>query len=272
MKRKIINIDEEKCTGCGLCIPNCPEGALQIIDGKARLVGELLCDGLGACVGKCPQGAMTVEEKEAQDYDETKVMANLVKAGESVISAHLKHLKDHHQDDYLKQAEEYLKKHNIAIPKVKKEDLPCGCPGIMTQDLRNQKQEVQEDSVILGKSQLGQWPIQLQLLNPNAAYFKDADLVIAADCTPFAYSNFHQRFLKGKILIILCPKLDKVRDFYVEKLAQIFSQNNIKSIIVVHMQVPCCFGLVSLVEESLKKSGKNIIIKDYTISIKGEII
>jgi len=274
-KRKIIKIDETKCNGCGQCIPNCPEGALQIIDGKARLVSDLACDGLGACIGHCPEGAIEIEEREAQAYDEIKVMETIVKQGENTIRAHLTHLKEHGQEEYLKQAEDYLEKKDIPIPKEdqKEESLPCGCPGTMMKDFRDEKPKAAEEAVITtGQSQLQQWPIQLQLLTPIAPYFKDANLVIAADCVPFTYPNFHDRFLKDKILIILCPKLDQVLDKYIEKLKAIFTHNNIKSITLVHMEVPCCFGLVQLVEKALKESGKNIVVKEYTISIKGEII
>jgi len=272
-KRKIIKIDEKKCNGCGLCVPNCPEGALQIIDGKARLVGELLCDGLGACIGECPEGAITIEEREAVEYNEDEVMKNVSKSGPGVITAHLKHLKDHGQEDYLEQAHKYLKKHKIDIPKEEESDkLPCGCPGTMMRDFRKEKKVETKVSTVSTSSQLQQWPIQLQLVSPLAPYFKDADLVIAADCVPFSYANFHERFLKDKALVIFCPKLDKTLDIYVEKLAAIFKQNNIKSITLLHMEVPCCFGLVTLVQEALKKSGKNIIIKEYTVSVKGEIV
>jgi len=272
-KRKIIRIDEEKCNGCGLCVPNCPEGALQIIDGKARLVGDFLCDGLGACIGECPEGAIIIEERQAEEYNEDKVMENVSKAGPEVIAAHLKHLKDHGQEDYLKQAHKYLKKHKINISKEEASDkLSCGCPGTMIRDFRKEKKADTKVSTVSESSQLQQWPIQLQLVSPLAPYFKDADLVIAADCVPFSYPNFHQRFLKGKALVIFCPKLDTVLDVYQEKLVAIFKQSNIKSITLVHMEVPCCFGLVTLVQEALKKSGKNIIIKEYTISVKGELV
>ncbi len=274
-KRKIIKINEEKCNGCGLCVPNCPEGALQIIDGKARLVGDLLCDGLGACIGECPEDAITIEEREAEKYDEIKVIENVVKSGEKVIAAHLKHLKEHGQDDYLTQAQGYLKEHKIAVPAIEEtaQPLPCGCPGTMVQDFRD-KQEKQDQEVASPSlsSQLQQWPVQLKLLSPQAPYFQDAHLVIAADCVPFTYANFHQKFLKGKMLIVLCPKLDDAQEQYLEKLTAIFKTNDIKSIDIVHMEVPCCFGVVSLVEEALKKSGKNIILKEHTISVRGEIV
>ena len=275
MKRKIIKIDEDKCNGCGACVPNCPEGALQIIDGKARLVGELLCDGLGACIGKCPLGAITVEEREAEEYDEKKVIENVIKAGPETIKAHLKHLKDHNQDKDLKQAMEVLKKKKINISLEEdnnKGKMHAGCPGTRMMDFRSEHGGSLTSAGGPINSELRQWPIQLQLVSPGAPYFKDADLVIAADCVPFAYGDFHRKFLKNKALVLFCPKLDTVLEEYIEKLSVIFKENNIKSITLVHMEVPCCYGLVQVVEEALKKSGKNIIIKDYTISIKGEIV
>jgi len=285
MKRDIITIDEDKCTGCGECVPNCPEGAIQIIDGKARLVSDLSCDGLGACIGHCPEGAMSVENREAEPYDEAKVMVNIVKAGPGTIKAHLLHLKDHNQTEFLTQAMAYLRENGITVPDMSAGQGPCppsGCPGMKVVDFREDSSETggsagggagsQGSESIAARSELRQWPVQLQLLNANAPYFQDSDLVIAADCVPFAHSDFHNRFLKGKALIILCPKLDKVLEQYLEKLTEIFKKNDIKSITLVHMEVPCCFGLARLVEEALKRSGKNIIIKDYTISIKGDIV
>jgi len=277
MKRNVIQIDEDKCDGCGLCIPNCPEGAIQIIEGKARLVSDLFCDGLGACIGHCPQEAITIEEREAEPYDERRVMENIVKSGPGTIRAHLHHLKEHNQTEYLHQAIQFLREKGITMPLINVEgaqtqgEHPPGCPGMKIMDFRDQAPESQETQAISAKSELRQWPVQLQLVSPNAPYFQDADLVIAADCVPFAYSNFHNGFLKGKALIILCPKLDKVPDQYVEKLTEIF-KNNIKSVTVAHMEVPCCFGITRLVQEALKRAGRNITVKDYTISIKGALV
>lgn len=285
MKRQIIKIDEEKCTGCGLCIPNCPEGAIQVIDNKARLISDLFCDGLGACLGHCPEGAITVEEREAEPYDEYRVMDNVAKAGPNVIKAHLEHLQDHDQPQFLAQAVDYLEKHNIEAPagfgKEKGEKAPpiaagCsggGCPGSRIMDFLNDmtpRPKKQESGPI--QSELRQWPVQLQLLHPHAPYFKNADLVIAADCVPFAFGDFHRRFLKGKVLIIFCPKLDKTIEQYIEKLAEIFRHNDIKSLTLVHMEVPCCFGVERVVTEAMQRAGVNTVIKDYTISIRGEII
>jgi ferredoxin len=271
VKRDVIRINEEKCTGCGDCIPGCPEGAIQVIDGKARLISDLFCDGLGACIGNCPQGAIEIEQREAEPYDESKVMENIVKGGSNVIKAHLKHLHDHGQKDFLNQAIKILNEKGIDIPDYEEETLACGCPGSMAQDLTKTRSEDAGTSVNISP-ELGNWPIQLQLLNPNAPYLKNADLLIAADCAPFAYPNFHQRFLKDKVLIIFCPKLDQTIDQYVDKLAEIFEKQDIQSISIVHMEVPCCSGIEVIVKRALEKAQKNIIIKDYTISINGEII
>jgi Pyruvate/2-oxoacid:ferredoxin oxidoreductase delta subunit len=277
MKRKVIRIDEAKCNGCGLCIPDCPEGAIQLIDGKARLISDLFCDGLGACIGTCPEKAITIEEREAEPYDEAKVMENIIKAGPSTIKAHLEHLRDHGQKEYLDKAMDILKARGIEIPMdlgtlEPRDTSACGCPGAKAMDFRDEGEEPGTETTVSRRSALRQWPVQLQLLSPYAPYFKDAHLVITADCVPFAQPDFHERFLKGKILIILCPKLDKVGDEYLEKLAEILKSNDIKSITIVHMEVPCCFGLTRLVREAVKASGKDITVKDYTISIRGDVV
>lgn len=269
MKRDIITIDEDKCNGCGKCITGCPEGALQLIDGKARLVNDLFCDGLGACIGDCPVGAITVENREAEEYDEYRTMENIVKGGENVIKAHLKHLKDHGQNEYLKQAVDYLEQKSLLIPDYE-EKTQCNCPSTMAKKIDRQNKAIEEKVDLT--PQLNNWPIQLMLMNPDAAYFENADLLICADCVPFSYSNFHQKFLKDKILIMFCPKLDKTIDTYVEKLSYIFSNKNIKSISIVHMEVPCCSGIEIIVKRALERAQKIITIKDYTISISGDII
>jgi NAD-dependent dihydropyrimidine dehydrogenase PreA subunit len=256
VKRDIIRIDEEKCTGCGSCVVGCPEGALQLIDGKARVVSDLFCDGLGACIGDCPEGAIEIETREAEPYDECQVMGNIVKEGPNVIKAHLQHLKKHGQEDLVKEAINFLKENNIEMPDYQEEPLVCGCPGSMTLDLRRSDNQ----------------PHGQVISTPNAPYLKNAELLLAADCAPFAYANFHQRFIKGKVLIIFCPKLDKTLQEYVDKLSEIFQKQDIKSISIVHMEVPCCSGIEIIVQRALEKAQKNIIIKDYTISINGEII
>lgn len=275
MKRDVINIDESKCNGCGLCVPNCAEGAIQVINGKARLISDLFCDGLGACVGHCPQDAMTIEKREAEPYDEKKVMENVVKGGSDVIAAHIDHLASHHQDEYVKQALEYLAERKIPYSKKGDEPMkekPCGCPGSRAMDFRDKNSgPSHEESGARPVSELSQWPVQLHLINPHAPYFKDADLAVVADCVPFAYADFHRRFLKDKALVIFCPKLDDAADVYVEKLTALFKDNNVKSVTIVHMEVPCCFGIEHIVREAMERSGKNIILKEYTISLRGEI-
>ena len=273
MLRKIIEINESKCTGCGLCIPDCPEGALQIIDGKARLISDLFCDGLGACVGACPEDAMKVVEREAEPYSEEVVMENIIKAGPNTIKAHLEHLKEHGEHELFAQAVEVLKKKNLQVPELNggEAKMGCGCPGTNIKAIDREQKDDDYQPITAG-SQLGQWPVQMQLINPQAGYFDNADLLIAADCTPFAYANFHQKFIKGKITITLCPKLDSTMDQYLEKLVAILQSHTINSITVVHMEVPCCTGIVKLVERAIRESGKNVLLKDYTISLAGQIV
>lgn len=268
MKRDIITIDEDKCNGCGNCVTGCPEGALQIIDGKARLVSDLFCDGLGACIGECPTGALKIEKKEAEPYDEFKAMENVVKGGRNVIKAHLKHLKEHGEKTFLTQAMEYLEKNNISVPDFD-ERTACNCPSTMNKKI---KRETKTSETAVLTPELNNWPIQLALMNPDSDYLYNADLVISADCAPFSYPNFHQKFLKGKVLMMLCPKLDKNIDAYIDKLSYIFESKNIQSITIVHMEVPCCSGIEIIVKRALEKAQKIITIKDYTISISGELI
>jgi ferredoxin len=288
MKRQIICIDEDKCNGCGQCIPGCPEGALQVIDEKARLIGDLFCDGLGACIGTCPQEAITIEEREAEPYDERKVMENIVKQGPNVIRAHLLHLKEHNELELLKTAVGVLREKGIEVPGLNPSAPPAdvhaasvhghghagGCPGAAIRDMRNRESVGQQagPATALVTSQLRQWPVQLQLVNPQAPYFKDADLLVAADCVPFSYGNFHQRFLKDRMMVTFCPKLDRTIDQYIDKLTTLFLHNNIKSVSVVHMEVPCCSGTLLIVQKALERAKKIIPIKEYTISISGEII
>ncbi len=276
MKRKIVRIDEEKCNGCGLCIPNCPEGALRILDGKARLVSEIFCDGLGACIGTCPRGAIRIEEVEAQPYDERKAMENIIKAGKETIRAHLEHLKNHGEIDYLNQALQFLKEKGMTEfeEELQEKSSACGCPGGAIMDLRAEEKDKYDEvpSEFEVRSELRQWPIQLRLLNPHAPYFEDADILVAADCVPFSYPAFHHQLLKGKSLIIFCPKLDSDIQSYIEKLAELFSSNSIKSIAAVHMEVPCCFGLVEILKQALRKAGKQIPIDEKTITIRGKML
>lgn len=272
-KRKIIKIDEEKCNGCGLCIPNCPEGALQIIDKKVRLISDLFCDGLGACIGHCPEGAITIEEREAEPYDEKKVMANIVKQGKNTIIAHLNHLKEHNEFGYLKEAMDYLVTKGI---KIRPSDLigtqhsGGGCPGSKVVDSRK-KETSKKDKTAAHKniSQLETWPVQLKLVPAFAPFLNGADILIAADCVPFAYADFHEDLLKSKILLVGCPKLDDL-SYYKEKISQIIKNNDIKSITYAHMEVPCCFGLVTIIKEAVSASSRKVPFKEAVISIRGE--
>lgn len=230
--RNIIEIDEDKCNGCGQCVVDCAEAALQIINGKAKLVKEIYCDGLGACMGSCPTGALKVVQREAEAFDE--------KATE---------------------------KHIHAAKKQKEE--PCGCPGSRAVDF-SVKTEARPGTAEL-RPELSNWPVQLKLVAPNAPFLKDADLLLAADCTAFSAINFHGRFIKGKKLLIACPKLDDAQLYY-EKLTEMFKGNDIKSITVARMEVPCCGGLIYMAKEALKASGKDIPLNEVVIGIKGEIL
>ena len=271
-KREIIKIDEEKCNGCGLCIPNCPEGALQLIDGKVRLISDLFCDGLGACIGHCPEGAIAIEKREAEEYNEKKVMVNIAKQGKNVTKAHLEHLKEHHQHEYLKQAIDYLKENKIKIPIEEKPShavhVHSGCPGSKMMDFRKET-KTKTETVSKRKSKLGQWPVQIALVPPFAPYLKDADLLIAADCVPFAYANFHEAILAGKVLLVGCPKLDDI-ELYNDKITQILKNNNVKSVTYAHMEVPCCFGLVGVIKSAISEAGKDVPFEEVVIGIKGE--
>ena len=243
--RKIVRIDEEKCTGCGLCIPNCAEGALQIVDGKAKLITDKFCDGLGACLGHCPEDAITVIEREAEDFDEKAVEVYL-----------------HKNQEALSQPQPQ--------PKPQPQPAFTGCPSSRAMHFKAPEARAESISATASISQLTQWPVQLKLVPINAPYFQDADLLIAADCVPFAYPDFHRDFLKGKAVVVGCPKLDDIH-LYKEKLTEIFKANSIKSITLPYMEVPCCFGLVKATEDAIAASGKNIPFKKVKIGIRGDI-
>src|SRR3989338_4208191 len=273
-KRKIINIDAKKCNGCGLCIPNCPEGAMQIIDGKARLVSDLFCDGLGACLGHCPQGAITIEEREAEQYDEKKVMENIVKQGKNTIKAHLEHLRDHNEIKYLKQALDVLKEKNIDNP-LEADNMKAkhfaGCPGARMMDFSESGGDADSED---GKriSQLRQWPVQLHLVSPMAPYYHGKDVVLAADCVAYALGDFHKDFLKGKSLAIACPKLDGDQEVYIEKVTSLIDDAKINTLTVMTMELPCCAGLLHVAQQGAEKAKRKIPIKSITVSIQGEIL
>ena len=282
MKRKIIKIDDSKCTGCGLCVPNCAEGAIQLIDGKARLISDLFCDGFGACLGHCPEGAIEIEEREAVPYDEKATMENIVKGGPNTIKAHLEHMVEHNEKNFYDQAVEYLKEKGIAIPehkgfKPKEQEFkghePCACPGLKSFDLKQESvvQSSEEKGNVKQKSELKNWPVQITLAPIRAPYFENANLFIASDCVSAAYPNFHSDLIKNKVLLIGCPKLDDAQ-FYIEKLSEIFKQNSINSISLAIMEVPCCGGMKAIVQRALMNSGKNIPLNFAVISIRGDKI
>lgn len=234
MLRDIIIIDEEKCNGCGLCVDACHEGALRMIDGKAKLISESYCDGLGDCLPNCPTDAITIEKREVAAYDEEAVNVNMAK----------------------KAAE--------------KSAIPAGCPGSAARKIEHKAAPNTNQEASQLQSQLGQWPCQIKLVRPDAPYFEDAHLLIAADCTAYAYANIHNDFMKGKVTIIGCPKLDS--GDYSEKLTEILTHNNIKSVKVLRMQVPCCTGLANATIKALQDCGKMIPWSVTTISTSGDII
>jgi NAD-dependent dihydropyrimidine dehydrogenase PreA subunit len=241
-KRKVIEIDEELCTGCGECIISCAEGALEIIDGKARLVADKFCDGLGACLGQCPTGALKVIEREADEFDEVAV---------------------EHRLEELKQREA------PAQP-----TMACGCPSAQIQSF-GQPRPATAAQAPTGHapqaSALGHWPVQIKLVPPTAPFLKNADLLVAADCTPIAYPSFHRDFLEGKVVMVGCPKFDDVQA-YIEKFVGVFSHANIRSVTVVIMEVPCCGGLPMIVRRAMELAGKSIPLEQVTISVRGELL
>jgi len=275
MKRNIITIDQEKCTGCGLCIPNCPEGAIQIIDGKARLVSDLMCDGLGACLGHCPEEAISIEEREAVAYDEKLVMVNIVSQGENTIKAHLSHLKSHGQTEYYNQAVSYLKENNIPIPEEKENAMPHthegGCPGARTMSFTQKNAGADVPSGDM-PSALSHWPVQMHLISPNAPHYQGADVVLAADCVAYAMANFHRDFLSGKKLAIACPKLDEGLDTYTEKITALVDVAKINTLTVMTMQVPCCGGLLALAKQAVAQAKRKIPLKSVVVSLQGEVL
>ncbi|WP_297085828.1 4Fe-4S binding protein [uncultured Draconibacterium sp.] len=288
MIREIIKIDEELCNGCGVCVPNCHEGALQIIDGKARLVSELMCDGLGACIGHCPEGAITIEEREADAYDEIATISQMVKQGKATMFAHLKHLQDHNESGYLKQALGFIKANADAMPfeisevhallngtNEAGEKQACGtgggCPGSapMSFDAGGLKMAAPAAET---PTALTQWPVQMHLINPAASYFQGADLLVAADCAGFAHGNFHNDFIKGRKMVIACPKLDNSTDTYIYKLLQLIEEAKVNTITVVIMEVPCCGGLSHMVSRATQMASRKVPVKEVVIGIKGDVI
>jgi NAD-dependent dihydropyrimidine dehydrogenase PreA subunit len=284
MERDILKINEDLCNGCGQCVPNCHEGALQVIDGKIRLVSELMCDGLGACIGHCPEGAITIETREAEPYNETKVMEQMISRGKNTIIAHLKHLKDHGEKGFLQEGVDYLKsnrsKLNFDLMEVTHEvhnhakhqgHGGGGCPGSRAVVIEKPQTHAASDTFDQ-PSELRQWPVQLHLINPNAPYLRGADLLLAADCVAFSMGNFHSRHLKGKSLAIACPKLDHGTDIYVEKLAAMIDLAKVNTITVMMMEVPCCGGLLQMVRNASLKAERKVPVKQMIINLSGEVL
>lgn len=274
MKRRIIEINEALCTGCGDCIPNCPEGAIQIIDDKARLISDLFCDGLGACLGHCPVGAITVTEREADPYDERIVMENIIRQGNNVIRAHLRHLEEHGEKELLSIARNVLEAKGINIEPAAKhthQQVHSGCPGSRAVDLSERTEETYEET---GRraSQLRQWPVQMHLISPGASYFHKKDLLLAADCVAYAAGDFHKDFLKGKQLVIACPKLDDGQEVYLEKITALVDQTQINTLTVMIMEVPCCSGLLRLAQEGVNRASRKIPVKCIVVGIQGNIL
>jgi len=291
MKRTIIKIDEELCNGCEACVSGCHEGALQMIDGKARMVSELFCDGLGACIGDCPVGAITLEEREAEAYDEIATIERMIPKGEKTIIAHLKHLKDHGEIEYLKQGVGYLRSNGVQIdfaqvhshggagcaskPTAALQHSQGGsCPGSRQMSFAPAAPQAfrMASADVETPSQLRQWPVQLHLLNPESGYFQGADVVLAADCVAYSFADFHNCFLSGKILAIACPKLDSNQEMYVEKLKNMIVYSSINTLTVVIMEVPCCGGLFRLAQKAVAEAGRKIPLKLVVVGVKGDIM
>lgn len=242
--RQIIQIDEEKCDGCAQCVPSCEEGAIQIVDGKAKLVADVYCDGLGACLGHCPQGALTIVEREAVEFDEEAVHQHLAEMKRELPTA----------------------------------PATGGCPGAAAMQLRDATTS-QQTTAASGSgasdeaepSRLANWPVQLHLVPPQAPYLQQADVLLVADCVPFACADFHRRFLDGRPVVVGCPKLDDGQA-YVQKLAQIILASGIRSITVLKMEVPCCTGLLHIAEAAVQMAGTQTPVRDATISVRGQVL
>ena len=232
--RNIVKIDEEKCNGCGQCVDACAEGAIELIDGKAKLVSEIYCDGLGVCIGHCPEDAITIEQRESDDFDEEATKAHLAKKKTPQP-----------QSDFV-------------------------CPGTMGKNLR-EKSKTAESATGSVASQLSHWPVQLKLVSPQAPYFAEADLLLVADCVPFAMGDFHNKFLKDRSIVVGCPKLDD-NQFYIEKLAAILKANKLNTLTVIHMEVPCCSGLTHIAQQAIVCSGTKMTFEDVTIGLQGDVI
>jgi NAD-dependent dihydropyrimidine dehydrogenase PreA subunit len=287
MIREVIKIDEDLCDGCGKCIPGCHEGALQLIDGKARLVSELMCDGLGACIGHCPRGAISIERREAEPYKETFVMKKMIEKGANTVIAHMKHLREHNENELLEEARKYLVDNSAlvdfdsakvisevydTVPSSSSFPTAGGCPGTMSKDLSGLHAVPVTGTNIPLRSELSHWPVQMHLINPAASHYRDADLLLAADCVAYTVANFHGNYLKGRKLAIACPKLDHGTDIYIDKIRRLIDEAMIRSLHLVVMEVPCCIGLRRMVDIAREQARRTIHVDLSIVSIRGEVI
>ncbi len=269
MQRQIIRIDENKCDGCAICCDGCPEGALQLIDGKARLVSEITCDGLGACVGECPRDAISVETREAAAYDERTTLDNIIPKGTNTLRAHLRHLHEHGQSAYLAQALARLGELGHPVPEFREKMVHQGCPSSAPRSLLRVPSAAPVRTGLA--SQLAQWPIQLHLISPLNPAFEGADLLLAADCVAFDMADFNQNHLPGKRLVIACPKLDQGQEIYLDKMVALLDQAKVKTIEVMIMEVPCCGGLLRLAQQAVARASHKVPIKSIVVGLDGEI-
>jgi ferredoxin len=256
MKRKIVIIDEEKCNGCGACVTACAEGAIELRGDVAKLVREDFCDGFGDCIGECPTGALVIEEREADEFDPEAVREHLQKTG---------------GEEAVRRMEEAARRHEG--PAVETPAKPFVCPGAEMMPL-GKKPEARAEAPAEGpdtSSELDQWPVQLALLNPAAPYFEDADLLVTADCAPVAVGDFHRRFLRGRAVAMGCPKLDDVKH-YATKLKDVIAEGGVRSVTLVHMEVPCCFGLEAVAKAAIQASGRDVPLKVVEIGLRGDIL
>jgi NAD-dependent dihydropyrimidine dehydrogenase PreA subunit len=260
MKRKVVKIDPDKCNGCGLCVPNCAEGAIQIVDGKARLVADNLCDGLGACLGECPEGAITIEERDADAFDERVVEKHLRALGRAPAPAHGGHHGGEHHHGH------HGKHHGPGHP-----GGGFVCPSSRAVMHERAPAPAGETAGEV-RSELGHWPVKLQLVGPGAPFFHGKELVVSADCGPVAFGDFHRRFLKGAAVVIQCPKFGE-QDFVIPKLAGIMAEGGITGVTVVRMEVPCCGGLSWAVQKALQQSGRtDLPVREVVVGVRGDVV
>ncbi len=310
MKRPVIRIDENLCTGCGLCLPNCPEGALALVDGKVRLVSEVACDGLGACLGHCPEGAISVEEREAAPYDERTVLGSIVQQGPAAVAMHLEHLRAHGQwadleiaEALLEEAETLDGSGQASAAAVAPPQAPAsaprapaaavaaslgahfanpqgagghgGCPGARAFAFDAAAAPAQAKpaaDMARPASRLTHWPVQLHLISPLAPHYEGRDVLLAADCVAYALGDFHGGLLAGRALAIACPKLDEGQEIYLDKLVALIDDARVNTITVAVMQVPCCSGLLRLAEEAVRRARRKVPVRAVTVGIRGDII